>query len=93
MINDLKSRELEKLFSKLEIEKKVCSHHVRGFLVQDGKRVLPVHYSNGRKGLHGPSLHKFRKSLTLDQNQFDEIISCTFSRDDLIDQLRSKGFL
>lgn len=93
MIKDLKSRELEALFRKLKIESVSSTHHVRGFLVEDGKKVLPVHYSKGRKGLHGPSLHKFRKSLLLDQSQFEEIVECTFSRDDLISLLKSKGFL
>ncbi len=93
MMNDLKTRELEKLFRKLEIEPKSCSHHVRGFLVVDGRPVLPVHYSNGRKGLHGPNLHKFRKSLKVDGDQFDGLVKCTFSRDDLIQSLRDKGIL
>jgi len=91
MIKDLKSKELEKLFTKLEIKPKSCTHHVRGFLTVDGKMVLPVHYSNGKKGLHGPSLHRFRKSLKVDQTQFFGLVKCTFSRVDLIDVLRSKG--
>ena len=93
MIRDLKSRELDKLFKKLEIESKQCSHHVRGFLVEDGKAVLPVHYSHGNKGLHGPSLQKFRKSLQVNGDQFQGLVKCTFSRADLLAVLREKGFL
>lgn len=91
MINDLKARELERLFTKLEVKAKPCSHHVRGFVEVDGRSVLPIHYSNGKKGLHGPNLHKFRKSLHLDVDQFHGLVSCTFSRDDLVEILREKG--
>jgi hypothetical protein len=93
MINDLKSRELERLFNKLEIEMTACAHHVRGFLFVDGKAVLPVHYSNGNKGLHGPNLHKFRKSLRLNNEQFVGLVSCTFSRADLVKALREQGVI
>jgi hypothetical protein len=90
MVKDLKAHDLEKLFRKLEIEPKSCSHHVRGFLVVDGKPVLPLHYSNGKKNLYGPNLHKFRKSLKLDGKQFEQFVKCTFSREDLIQVLRDK---
>lgn len=91
MIKDLKSKDLDKIFKKLGVEKKQCSHHVRGFLEENGKAVLPLHYSHGRKGLHGPNLHKFRKSLHIDNEQFQNLVKCTFSRLDLISVLRDKG--
>ncbi|NBB49797.1 hypothetical protein GVN24_16090 [Rhizobium sp. CRIBSB] len=91
MISELKTKELEKLFTKLQIEERKCSHHVRGFIVEGGRAVLPVHYSHGNKGLHGQNLHKFRKSLHLDNDQFSGLIKCTFSRDELMEVLASKG--
>ena len=93
MINDLKTKELERIFKKLDVETRTCSHHVRGFVVVDGKDVLPIHYSNGKSGLHGPNLHKFRKALNLDLEQFFGLVTCTFSRDDFIDVLREKGII
>jgi hypothetical protein len=90
MIRDMKARDLEQLFTKLRVKTKECSHHVRGFVEHDGRAVLPVHYSHG-KGLHGPNLQKFRKSLHVDQDQFYGLVTCTFSREDYISALKGAG--
>jgi hypothetical protein len=89
----LTTSEAEKICKKLQIELVDCKHHVRGFLVVDGKRILPVHYSNGRKELPGDVPHLFRRSLHLDTDEFLNLLRCSLSRDSYIILLRKRGLL
>lgn len=90
-MNDLKTHDLEKIFTKLKVQHKKSTHHVRGFVVEGGKVILPLRYSFGSKGLKGRVLHKFRKSLHLSERQLSDLVRCTFSRDDLLKLLGEKG--
>lgn len=83
--------EAARVFGKLEIKAVACKHHVRGFLVVNGKRVLPVHYSNGRKDLPGNVPHLFRKSLHMSVEEFNQFLACTLSRIEYLALLRSRG--
>lgn len=85
--------DLKKVFKKLEIESVQCSHHVRGFLVVDGKRILALHYSNGRKDMPGSVGHLFRRSLLLKEDEFARLIKCTLGRSDYVELLREKGVI
>lgn len=89
----LSVRDLEELFRKLRIESKKSSHHIAGYLVVDGRRVLPLHYSHGRKPMPGHVSEKFRKSTRLDRIEFSELKDCTMSREQYIGVLRDKGVL
>ena len=77
-----------RVFRKLEIQTVTCKHHVRGFLVVDGKRVLALHYSNGRKDMPGRVPQLFRQSLHLSLEDFSTLMGCTLSRAEYISILR-----
>lgn len=85
--------ELQRIFRKLEIEPKESPHHVAGWLVVDGKRVLPLHYSHGRKDMPGNVPHRFRKSLHLDVDEFLVFKRCKMGRDEYLEVLRARGVL
>jgi hypothetical protein len=87
----LKKRQLEQLFRKLEVEQKEFKHHISGFIIVNGRRVLPVHYSFGRGDVDGVVLERFRKSLHLDRDQFHELIGCHMDRESYIDIIVEKG--
>ena len=89
----LNAADLRRVFTKLKIETVECKHHVRGFLVVDGKRVLPLHYSNGRKEMWGSVAHLFRRSLHLSQTEFEDLVRCPLSREQFVEILRSKDLL
>lgn len=86
----LSASDLRRVFQKLRIETVECKHHVRGFLMVDGKRVLPLHYSNGRSDMWGSVAHMFRKSMHLNQGEFEDMVRCTMSREEYVQILRAK---
>ncbi len=88
MIKHLKTKQLDSVFQKLKIEKKSCKHHVKGYLVENGVKILPLRYSFGSKGMKGRSLQLFRKSMSLDASQFSAMVSCTMTRDEYIETLQ-----
>ena len=89
----LTTAEAAKVFKKLEIEIVECKHHVRGFLVVDGCRIFPVHYSNGRKEMPADVPHRFRKVLHLSVDEFRSFLECTLSRREYIALLSKRGLL
>jgi hypothetical protein len=89
----LTTAEAARVCKKLEIEIVECKHHVRGFLVVDGRRILPVHYSNGRKDLPGDVPHRFRKALHLSVDEFRSFLECTLSRREYVELLSERGLL
>jgi hypothetical protein len=89
----LSTRDTERIFKKLQIEVVSCKHHVRGFLVVDGRRVLPLHYSNGRKDLPGSVPHLFRKALHLTVEEFAVMVGCTMGRDEYVELLKQRNIL
>ena len=82
-----------RVLSKLKFELVECKHHVRGFFVLDGKRLFPVHYSNGRKDMPGNIPHLFRKSLNLSAEEFHDLLKCTIDRNMYLAILHKKGLL
>jgi hypothetical protein len=89
----LSTREAAKIFRKLEIRPAKSSHHVRGFLVVDGVKVLPLHYSHGHKDLPGNVPRRFAKSLKLTPAEFAELKRCTMSRDNYLELLIERGIV
>jgi len=61
--------------------------------VVDGRRVLPVHYSNGHKDLPADVPHKFRRSLYLGVDEFLNLLHCTLSRDEYVRLLKGRGVI
>lgn len=89
----LKTKDAAKIFRKLEVEEVKSRHHVRGFLVVNGVRVLPLHYSHGNKELPGPVPKRFASSLRLNRREFTELKQCTMSRLAYLDVLAGRGII
>jgi hypothetical protein len=89
----LSTKEAIKLIHKLELEIIECKHHVRGFLVLNGRRIFPVHCSFGHKDLPGHVPHLFRKSLMLSVEEFETLRSCRLDRNSYLDLLKQKGVI
>lgn len=85
--------ELERIFKKLEIEAKHSTHHVAGWLVVDGQKVLALHYSRGRKDMPGYVPHRFRKALHLKVDEFVRFKRCKMGKDEYLALLRERGHL
>lgn len=79
---EVSTREAERIFAKLQVNPRRSTHHVAGMVVVDGVARLPVHYSHGRKGLHGRAAQSFRKSLQLEPKEFAVLKRCKMSRDE-----------
>lgn len=80
----LKKREAESIFKKLQVRQKKSKHHVAGWVEINGKKILPIHYSFGKGDMSGRVADKFRKSLRLDISEFIEFKSCKMSRDEYV---------
>jgi len=89
----LSRREIESIFKKLRLEPKKSTHHLAGWLVVDGKRILPLHYSHSRKDMPGNVPHRFRKSMLLTGPEFNDMKACTMSREAYIELLRGRGLI
>jgi hypothetical protein len=87
----LTTADADRVLRKLGCELVACRHHVRGFLTVDGKKVLAVHYSFGRKDMPGDVPHRFRRSLHLTLEEFNRLLGCTLSRDGYLGLLRTRG--
>jgi hypothetical protein len=89
----LSTREAERIFKKLEVEAVKSSHHVRGFVTYNGVRLLPVHYSNGRKDMPGHVPNRFAKSLNLSLGEFAKLKRCTMSKDAYFEIQTERGLV
>ncbi len=87
----ISTRQAARIFRKLEVVEKRSTHHVAGFVVVDGRKVLPVHYSHGNKDMKGPVPQRFRRSLHVSESEFAELRDCTLSRDEYFQLLRDRG--
>lgn len=87
---EVSTREAERIFGKLKVNARRSTHHVAGVVVVDGVGRLPVHYSHGRKGLHGRAAQMFRKSLYLEPREFLVLKSCKMSRDEYLSLVRRR---
>jgi hypothetical protein len=82
-----------KIFAKLKMQPKPSTHHVAGWFVVDGKRVLAAHYSHGTKGMSGRVAHLFRKSLQVNPAEFTSLVKCPLSREGYVALLRERGVI
>jgi hypothetical protein len=81
----------KKICTKLGLRALPSSHHMKAYLEVDGKVILTVHYSFGKKDIPEPIAHKFRGQLRLSLNQFEEMRKCRIGRKEYVDILRRKG--
>lgn len=81
---EVSTREAEQIFAKLKVKPRRSTHHVAGIVPVDGVGGLPVHYSHGRKGLHGRAAQMFRKALFLEPDEFSVLKACTMTREQFI---------
>ena len=84
------TRDAERLFAKLRITPKRSTHHVMGWIELDGRKVLPVHYSHGRKDMPGNIPTLFRQSLLVTVEEFAELRDCSLSREAYLELLRDR---
>jgi hypothetical protein len=89
----VKPREIEVIFRKLAIRRLECDHHVRGFLEVDGKKILAIHYSFGRKDIYGRVLRNIIRDMCINEDTFFGLIDCYVDREEYIKKLRAKSVL
>lgn len=87
---EVSTREAERIFAKLQVSPRRSTHHVAGLVVIDGVARFPVHYSHGRKGLHGRASQSFRKSLHLEPKEFAVLKRCKMSREEYFALIRKR---
>jgi hypothetical protein len=89
----IKPREMDLIFKKLTIKRLECDHHVRGYLEVDGKRILAIHYSFGRKDIYGRVLRNIMRDLHASETIFFGLVDCHVDREEYLSLLRSKGVI
>ena len=80
----VKKVEAESIFNKLCVKIKSTKHHVSGWIVQNGQKILPVYYSHGKGDMPGKVGDKFRQSFKINEDQFKDLRDCPLSRDGYI---------
>jgi hypothetical protein len=88
----LKKIEAQAITNKLQIEYRQKKHNY-GLLKYKGKPILPVYFSHGRGDMPGNVPDKFRQSLKLNENDFENLKNCPLSREDYIEILKEKGLI
>ena len=88
----MKMRDMEKIFSKLELSTRATKHQY-GWLMVDDSKILRVHYSHGKGDIPGKVVHRIRGQLKLSEKDFKNLIQCPLSRKEYLGILREKGYL
>jgi hypothetical protein len=86
----LKKREAGRLFIKLGVKDKNSKHHISGWIEIDGKKTLPIHYSNGNGDMPAKIADKFRRSLLLTLDEFCALKDCHMSKEEFVDLIRHR---
>jgi hypothetical protein len=81
------------IMQKLNIVEINCEHHYAGYLVEEGTKILKVHYSNGDGVMPIVVAHLFRRSLKLSVPEFQALLDGKLSRESYIDRLREQGLI
>ena len=89
----LKKRDMERVFNKLSIEVVDCKHHVRGYYVHEGKRLLPVYYSFGSSDIPGFVTAKIARSMCLSEDELVRMAKCKISASQYKEILSSQGVI
>lgn len=80
----LSTKDAIRVMDKVGVEYVKCDHHVRGFVVIKGKRILPIYCSHGNKDMPEHVAHLFRKSMRLSTDEFHRLRSCTMSKSEYL---------
>ncbi len=88
----IKKRELEKIFSKLELRVRSTGHRYGWFVFED-KKILRIYFSHGKGDVPGRVADKIRSQLKLSQNDFRRLIDCPLSLDGYVAILKDKGII
>lgn len=83
----LTTRDTKKIFEKLHLEVDTSGHHVKGYLLHDGKVILRLYYSHGNASLPGNVSHKFRRSMRLSIDELRDFLACKMTRERYIEIL------
>lgn len=89
----MKSRQMESIFTKLNVEKVDCKHHVKGYFRYDGSRIAPIYYSFGSKDIPAFVVKKIAKAMGLSDVELLKMSRCKISRDDYVKILQDRGWL
>jgi hypothetical protein len=88
----LKHRDVEAIFAKLEMEVR-STHHVIGWFTYKGKKVLKARFSLGKGDIPEKIAHKLRGQLKLNLDDFIVLRDCPLDRDGYIAILKDKGLI
>lgn len=88
----MKTREIEKIFKKLNLKVRSTGHNY-GWLIVNNKKILRVHYSHGKGDLPPVIVNKIRGQLKLSQKDFLELINCPLTYEGYLNILKQKGIL
>ncbi len=80
---EIDKKSLRKIFSKLNVKETDGNRHVRGWVIEDGEALFPIHYSHA-KPLNGYVAQEFTKSLHLSNRELPEFVKCTIPRETVI---------
>jgi len=89
----LTTKDVARIFAALKVEPKPSTHHVAGWLVVDGRRVLPLHYSRSSKPMPNHASERFRKSLHLSRSEFAALRQGRMTRDEYVELLRERRII
>lgn len=88
----LKKREVLHIFDKLELQIR-STHHVIGWFVYGGKKILKTRVSFGRGDIPRNVAHKLRGQLKLNVSDFLALKECPLDREGYIAILKAKGLI
>lgn len=88
----LKKREAQRIFDKLELEVR-STHHIIGWFVYKGRKILKTRVSFGQGDIPATVVHKLRGQLKLSPADFADLKDCPLSREGYIAILKAKGFI
>ncbi|WP_299771278.1 hypothetical protein [uncultured Tateyamaria sp.] len=84
---------MQRIFTKLEVKKIECKHHVRGYYVHDGQKLFPIYFSFGNKDLPGFVAEKIARSMHLNKHQLAKMAKCKISADEYRAILKKGGVI
>lgn len=83
-------REAERIFNVLRVVPRKSTRHVSGTFVVDGIRSLVLHYPHGRGEMPPAVVHKFRRSLHLNVEEFLRLRDGDMTRDEYVKLLLAR---
>jgi len=88
----LKKRDALRIFDKLEMQIR-STHHVIGWFVYDGRKILKTRVSFGKGDVPKKVVHKMRGQMKLSVSDFVALKDCPLDREGYIAILRAKGLI